>query len=220
MNLQEQISRIQEMMGTLNESNFFERRVDLDGYKKTLESGVPYIYYESHSLDECKYKLLLTTLSNYIYYKHDKNIWEDLDEEMIDSFVNKLDELFGDLVTNYYYDFKKNGRLTKEYNPGTDLQESVKENNKVRNYLLRRIDPDTLETIIDTNYKFAEEEYDETFTFNDFHFGIINIIVEDLHNYGYIDFNEAKSIYNDLRHYFSELLLERTREFYDRLSQE
>jgi hypothetical protein len=220
MNLQEQISRIQEMMGTLNESNFFERRVDLDGYKKTLESGVPYIYYESHSLDEFKYKLLLTTLSNYIYYKHDKNIWEDLDEEMIDSFVNKLDELFGDLVTNYYYDFKKNGRLTQEYNPGTDLQESVKENNKVRNYLLRRIDPDTLETIIDTNYKFAEEEYDETFTFNDFHFGIINIIVEDLHNYGYIDFNEAKSIYNDLRHYFSELLLERTREFYDRLSQE
>jgi hypothetical protein len=220
MNLQEQISRIQEMMGTLNESNFFERRVDLDVYKKTLKSGVPYIYYESYSLDEFKYKLLLTTLSNYIYYGHNTNIWEELDEEMIDSFVNKLDELFGDLVTNYYYDFKKNGRLTQEYNPGTDLQESVKENNKVRNYLLRRIDPDTLETIIDTNYKFAEEEYDETFTFNDFHFGIINIIVEDLHNYGYIDFNEAKSIYNDLRHYFSELLLEKTRELYDKLSQE
>lgn len=208
------------MMGTLNESNFFERRVDLDEYGNMLKRGVPYIFYESHSLDEFKYKLLLTTLSNYIYYKHDKNIWMDLDEEVIDSFVNKLDETFGDMVTNYYHDFKENGRVTQEYNPGTDLQESVEENNKVRNYLFRRIDPDTLKTIIDTNYKFAEEEYEPYYTFNDFHFGVINIIVEDLHNYGYIDFHEHKELYNELRHYLSELLLERTKELYDRLSQE
>lgn len=208
------------MMGTLNESNFFERRVNLDEYGNMLKRGVPYIFYESYSLDEFKYKLLLTTLSNYIYYKHDTNIWEDLDEEMIDNFVNKLDEIFGDIVTSYYYDFKENGKVTQEYNPGTDLQESVEEDNKVRNYLFRRIDPETLENIIETNYKFVEEEYDETFSFNDFHFGVIHLIVEDLHNYGYIDFNEAKSIYNELRHYLSELLLERTRELYDRLSQE
>jgi hypothetical protein len=220
MNLQEQISRIQEMMGTLNESNFFERRVNLDEYGNMLKRGVPYIFYESHSLDEFKYKLLLTTLSNYIYYKHDKNIWMDLDEEVIDSFVNKLDEIFGDMVTSYYNHFRIFGKIPNAYNPGNDLQESVEENNKVRNYLFRRIDPDTLKTIIDTNYKFAEEEYDETFTFNGFHFGVINIIVEDLHNYGYIDFHEHKELYNELRHYLSELLLERTKELYDRLSQE
>jgi hypothetical protein len=217
MNLQEQISRIQEMMGTLNESNFFERRVDLDEYKKKLKVGVPYIYYESHSLDEFKYKLLATTLSNYIYYKHDANVWENLEEDEINSFVDKLGELFGDLITSYYHDFKENGRLTND----TNLQESVEEDNKIRNYLLRRIDPETLETIIDNNYKFAENEEDiEIFSFNDFHFGVINLIVEDLHNYGYIDFTESRSIYNDLGHYLSELLLERTRELYIRLSQE
>ena len=114
MNLQEQISRMKSMMGVINESNFFERRVDLDQYKDLLKKGVPYMYYETHSLEEFKNKLLSATLSNYIYYKHDENIWMDLDVDEINNFVMKLDEVFGDLITGYYEDFKENGRLTKE----------------------------------------------------------------------------------------------------------
>jgi hypothetical protein len=219
MNLQEQISRIQEMMGTINESNFFSRRVDLDEFKNTIKLGVGYTFYDSNSLEIFKHKLLEATLSNYIYYKYNIEIFDELDGDDIENFVNKLKKIFGDLVTGYYNDFKKYGGLREDI-PDNNLQEGIEENNKVKNYLFRRIDPDTLETIIDTNYKFAEKEYDETFSLNDFHYGVINIILEDLHNYDYIDFHEYKGLYNELRNYLSEVLLERTRKLYNGLSQE
>ena len=44
MNLQENIIRIQEMMGIINESKFFRRRIDLDEVKNSLGFYTSQVY--------------------------------------------------------------------------------------------------------------------------------------------------------------------------------
>jgi len=211
MNLQEQILRIQEMMGTINESNFFERRVDLENFKQQLSFGVPYIFHDTNSLEEFKYSLLQTTLSNYIFYKFKIEI-SNLPNNVVDTFIEKLYDQFNDIITKYYYNIKENGRLINTDGSNINLNEEMEDtNNKIRNYLFRRITMSEFNKIVDSNYDFAEKEYDPGYTLDDFHSGVVNIIIEDLHNFDYVDVNEFSELYYGLRNYLGKLLKERSR---------
>ena len=87
---------------------------------------------------------------------------------------------------------------------------------KIRNYLLRRVDYPTLMSIIDQNYKYAENEFDTDYDFHDFNYGLATIIVEDLHIMNHIDLH-IEHIYEELVEYFYETLKNRTRKLYDKL---
>jgi hypothetical protein len=94
---------------------------------------------------------------------------------------------------------------------------SPQEQNKIRNYLLRRIDYSDLKSIIDQNYRYAKNEFDQDYSFYDFNHSIAVIIVEDLHIMDHIDLH-IEHMYNDLIDYFYDTLKNRTRKLYDKLT--
>ena len=95
---------------------------------------------------------------------------------------------------------------------------SPQEQNKIRNYLLRRIDYSDLMSIIDQNYRYAENEFDQDYSFHDFNYGIATIIVEDLHIMDHIDLH-LEQVYDKLVEYFSSLLKDRSRKLYKYLTE-
>jgi hypothetical protein len=94
---------------------------------------------------------------------------------------------------------------------------SPQEQNKIRNYLLRRIDYSDLKSIIDQNYRYAKNEFDQDYSFYDFNHSIAVIIVEDLHIMDHIDLH-IEQMYDKLVEYFYILLEKRTRKLYDKLT--
>jgi hypothetical protein len=92
------------------------------------------------------------------------------------------------------------------------------EQNKIRNYLLRRIDQPTLESIINQNYRYAKNEFDQDYSFYDFNRAIAVIIVEDLHIMDHIDLH-IEQMYDKLVEYFSNLLEDRSRKLYKHLTE-
>lgn len=74
MNLQENIIRIQEMMGIINESIFFRRRIDLDEVKNSLGFYASQVYYETKNYKQFKYELVLKVVER-IMWKDYKLDW-------------------------------------------------------------------------------------------------------------------------------------------------
>jgi hypothetical protein len=91
------------------------------------------------------------------------------------------------------------------------------EKNRIRNYLIRRVDYPTLMSIIDQNYRYVENEFDPDYDFHNFNYGLATIIVEDLHIMDHIDLH-IEHMYNDLIDYFYDTLKNRTRKLYDKLT--
>ena len=99
---------------------------------------------------------------------------------------------------------------------------SPQEQNRIRNYLLRRIDYPTLASIIDQNYRYAKSEFDPDYTFHSFNYAIATVIVEDLQIMNHIDLNidvNNSGLYNDLIDYFYETLKDRTKKLYKHLTE-
>jgi hypothetical protein len=90
------------------------------------------------------------------------------------------------------------------------------EKNRIRNYLIRRVDYPTLMSIIDQNYRYVENEFDPDYDFHNFNYGLATIIVEDLHIMDHIDLH-IEHMYNDLIDYFYDTLKNRTRKLYNKL---
>jgi len=101
MNLQEQISRITSMMGVINESKFFRRRVNLDKVKNLLVIHAEQVFGETESYEQFKYELTLRAVEAVI--NQDYNLgWEDLPEEEEIEFVNEIANLFEDTIKSLY----------------------------------------------------------------------------------------------------------------------
>jgi hypothetical protein len=92
----------------------------------------------------------------------------------------------------------------------------LQKQNKIRNYLLRRIDQPALMSIIDSNYRYVENEYEPHYTFHSLNYALASVIVEDLHIQDYIDL-DSEQIYSELVDYFYNLLEDRTRKLYNKL---
>jgi hypothetical protein len=95
---------------------------------------------------------------------------------------------------------------------------NVQEQNKIRNYLLRRIDYSDLKIIINSNYRYAKNEFDPEYTFHSFNYAIASVIVEDLQIQDYINL-EREPIYDELVNYFYETLKDRTKKLYKHLTE-
>jgi hypothetical protein len=94
---------------------------------------------------------------------------------------------------------------------------NLQKQNKIKNYLMRRIHYSDLKSIMDQNYRYAENEFDSEYTFHDFNYGIATLIVEDLSILGHLDFDK-EPIYNELVDYFYETLKYHNKKLYDKLT--
>ncbi len=101
MNLQENIHRIQSMMGVINESPFFNRRVDLDKVKEILVLHSDQVYHETESYDQFKYELTLKAVEAAIWQDFGLG-WEDLPSEEEIKYVTEVSEMFEDLIKHLY----------------------------------------------------------------------------------------------------------------------
>jgi hypothetical protein len=101
MNLQEQISRITSMMGVINESKFFRRRVNLDKVKELLELHAEQVFFETESYGQFKYELTLKAVEAVMYQDYNLG-WENLPEREEIEFVNEIANLFEDTIKSLY----------------------------------------------------------------------------------------------------------------------
>jgi hypothetical protein len=104
MNLQEQISRIQSMMGTINESKFFYRRVNLDEVKRLLQINSEQVYYETESYQQFKYELTLRAVEQVMWTEHQIG-WEYLPEKEEIEFVTEVSDIFEDIIKDLYKNY-------------------------------------------------------------------------------------------------------------------
>ena len=101
MNLQENIIRIQEMMGIINESKFFRRRIDLDEVKNSLGFYTSQVYYETKNYKQFKYELVLKVVER-IMWKDYKLDWSELPEQEEIEFVTKVSDMFEETIRKLY----------------------------------------------------------------------------------------------------------------------
>ncbi len=96
-------------------SPFFKRRIDHHKFEKMMRKGIIYMYQESNSLKEFKFKLVKATLENYIHYKYNINI-EDLPHDDVDNFIDYMVDTYEPLLKTYYYNERKNsGNINENY---------------------------------------------------------------------------------------------------------
>ena len=89
-----------------NTSTFFKRRIDHHKFEKMLRQGISYIFYDSSSLKEFKWKLVEATLQNYIHYKYDFDI-DELPKDEVDNYIKYMIDLYDPLLFRYYHNQKK-----------------------------------------------------------------------------------------------------------------
>ena len=106
MNLQEQLHRIQSMMGTINESKFFHRRINLDVVKLLLPTNSRQVFFETKSYKQFKYELTLRAVEAIMYNTYELG-WEDLPEQEEIEFVTEVSNYFDDTIRDLYNGFKK-----------------------------------------------------------------------------------------------------------------
>jgi hypothetical protein len=88
-----------------NISTFFKRRINHHKFEKMLRQGISYIFYDSSSLKEFKWKLVEATLQNYIHYKYDFDI-DELPKDEVDNYIKYLIDQYDPLLSKYYHNQK------------------------------------------------------------------------------------------------------------------
>ena len=101
MNLQEQISRIQSMMGTINETKFFKRRVTPEEVANNFSLYEGQVFFETETYEDFKYQLVLKSLEHVMWQEYNMG-WEDLPEQEEIDYVNQVAEMYDDKIRNIY----------------------------------------------------------------------------------------------------------------------
>jgi len=101
MNLKENINRIKQMMGIINESKFFRRRINLDEVKNLLGFYTSQVYYETKNYKQFKYELVLKAVER-IMWKDYKLDWSELPEQEEIEFVTKISDMFEETIKKLY----------------------------------------------------------------------------------------------------------------------
>ena len=89
------------MMGAINESKFFHRRVDLDEVKRLLPINASQVFYETESFKQFKYELTLRAVESIMWNEYEIG-WEDLPEQEEIDFVTEVSDMFEDIIIDLY----------------------------------------------------------------------------------------------------------------------
>lgn len=85
---------------------FFRRRIDHHKFEKMMRQGIMYIYYDSKSLEEFKWKLVQATLENYLHYKYEIDL-NTVPEDEVTDFIKYMIDVYDPLLKSYYYNERK-----------------------------------------------------------------------------------------------------------------
>ena len=88
---------------------FFRRRIDHHKFEKMMREGIMYMYYDSKSLEEFKWKLVQVTLENYLHYKYEIDL-DTVPEDEVTDFIKYMIDVYDPLLKSYYYSARKEGR--------------------------------------------------------------------------------------------------------------
>jgi hypothetical protein len=94
-----------------NISPFFKRRIDHHKFEKMMRQGIPYVYYDSSNVEEFKFKLVTTTLENYLHYKYNIEL-TDVPSDDVVSFVEYMVDTYDPLLAQYYRNMRREGRAS------------------------------------------------------------------------------------------------------------
>ena len=97
-------------MMKLNESNFFNRRIDLDRVKELIKRFAREVYYDAESYEQFRYELVLKAVE-YIMWVDYKMGWDELPEQEEIEFNNSLANMYEPLINDLY---KKIVEIDKE----------------------------------------------------------------------------------------------------------
>ena len=88
---------------------FFRRRIDHHKFEKMMREGIMYMYYDSKSLEEFKWKLVQATLENYLHYKYEIDL-ETVPEDEVTDFIKYMIDVYDPLLKSYYYSARREGK--------------------------------------------------------------------------------------------------------------
>jgi hypothetical protein len=106
IDLSEQTIRSQSMMGTINESKFFRRRIPLDKIENLLRDYAYEMYYETKSYGQFKYELTLKAVE-WIMWDEYKMGWDELPEQEEIEFVTKVSNILDNKIKQLYNYYNK-----------------------------------------------------------------------------------------------------------------
>jgi hypothetical protein len=106
MNLQENIYKIKSIMGLINESTFFHRRVDLYKVEPLIGMHSDQVFYETESYDQFKYELTLRAVEAVIYQDFGLG-WEQLPSDEEIEFVTNVSDMFDKKIKKLYKSHKR-----------------------------------------------------------------------------------------------------------------
>jgi hypothetical protein len=89
------------MMGVINESKFFHRRVNLDDVKWFLPVFSQQVFYETESYEQFKYELTLKAVESVLWNEYQIG-WEDLPSEDEIKFVSEVSDMFESIIKELY----------------------------------------------------------------------------------------------------------------------
>jgi hypothetical protein len=89
-------------MGTINESKFFHRRINLDVVKLLLPTNSRQVFFETKSYKQFKYELTLRAVEAIMYNTYELG-WEDLPEQEEIEYVTKLSDAFEKTIKRLYH---------------------------------------------------------------------------------------------------------------------
>jgi hypothetical protein len=104
MNLQEQILRIHEMMGVINEINFFRRRTQPSEIARYFLLFAQEVFYDTNSYEQFKYELVLKSLEQIMWQEYNLG-YEELPEQDEINYVNAVAEMYEDEIKTLYRGF-------------------------------------------------------------------------------------------------------------------
>jgi hypothetical protein len=101
MNLQEQISRIQSMMGVINETKFFRRRVTPEEVAKYFSVFDDDVFFTTDTYEQFRYELVLKSLEHIMWQEYNMG-WDELPEQEEIDYVNQVAEMYDDILLSIY----------------------------------------------------------------------------------------------------------------------
>jgi hypothetical protein len=101
MNLQEQISRMKSMMGTINETKFFMRRVTPEEVAKYFSVFDDDVFFTTDTYEQFRYELVLKSLEHIMWQEYNMG-WDELPEQEEIDYVNQIADLYDDTLQSIY----------------------------------------------------------------------------------------------------------------------
>ena len=135
-----------------NIPSFFKRRIDHHKFEKMMRQGISYVYYDSKSLEDFKWKLVQATLENYLHYKYEIDL-DTVPEDEVTDFIKYMIDVYDPLLKSYYYNARREGK--------GPINEGNMDN------MIQKIINSSVKELLDTCNDFDSETFPDYLSFED-----------------------------------------------------